>query len=61
MELSRALGSTSSAYTSLQKLMLEGLVTKEGKEYVLTDQGWRFLLEVRNELLRIVNEIPVKT
>ena len=59
-EIEKAVGSGGNTYYVLQKLMLEGMVVKENGFYILTDKGWKALETIRNELLRIVNEIPVR-
>jgi len=43
-------------YHALQKLVYEGLLAKEGREYVLTEKGWKEL----EKLLQIAREIPLQ-
>jgi predicted transcriptional regulator len=41
-------------YTNLRKAMLEGLVTREGEHYTLTQKGREFLKSAIEEIKRLV-------
>ena len=44
-------------YTNLRKAMLEGLVTREGEHYTLTQKGREFLKSAIEEIKRFVEVI----
>jgi len=52
--------STSSIYTNLHVAMAQGLIAKEGKYYVLTEEGKAFLKHAVEEMKRIVESIDSK-
>jgi predicted transcriptional regulator len=52
--------SLASIYTGLRNAMLEGLVAKDGKHYVITEKGREFLrqsAEVLKQLIEVVEKM----